>query len=569
MSNPIPLSGVPRGAGQFFLYPRTADSKGMPCSVVIPCHNGAELTRACIASLLQQRPQPDEIVIVDNASSDDTATLHNVDPRVRVVRLPQNLGFAGGVNAGLAAMAPHTDEVLVINNDTIAASNMLAEMRRALNSPSRVQIGACGPVSNRVKEEARLPVGDLSRDAQERESVAAAIGADLIAQDVDSLSGLCLLMHRTTLDRVGHFDERFGHGNFEDDDLSLRMRMLGMRLVIARRAYLHHEGHATFHALGFDMLEQIELRLEDFRDKWQNDPAGCAAIASVYKDLPGAARAAKMALTAKPDWLDAERHLGMYEERHGDPHRAIAHLKTFLQTCPEHCDALLALGLATVRTGDVEGGLELLCDTTNRHRICPRTQRNTMVRLGQIDYDAGEIERARGHFDAAIAIDPDCPDASNGLGLIHLARKDIDAAERCFRAAIERGHELAHTNLGLCLMMRGKPEEALRSFERAVELLPDDPVARANYEAGCAAAARTDGSADWRIAAPSDACDRANSTNSATIAASRVSGSQPFAANNRSNDGTRRGGSPKPAGNTSRKGTLRIDETLPAAARTI
>src|SRR5690606_10229129 len=122
--------------------------------------------------------------------------------------------------------------VLIINNDTIAETSMLAELRRALHTPSEVEIGACGPVSNRVKEDARLPVGDLSRDPEQRRRIAVALAEDPVVQDVEALSGLCLLMRRTTLERVGNFDERFGHGNFEDDDFSLRLRLLGMRLVI-------------------------------------------------------------------------------------------------------------------------------------------------------------------------------------------------------------------------------------------------------------------------------------------------------------------------------------------------
>lgn len=462
----------------------------MPCSVVIPCHNGVDLTGPCIRSMLDQRPAPIEIVIVDNASTDGTADLDQLDPRVRVIRLSENRGFAGGINAGLAAVDKQADEVLILNNDTIAETNMLAEMRRALYSPTDIEIGACGPVSNRVKEDARLPVGDLSRDPEERRAIAAALADDPIVQDVESLSGLCMLIRCSTLERVGNFDELFGLGNFEDDDFSLRLRLLGLRLVIARRAFLHHEGHQTFHALGLDMREQIQLRLTDFDAKWQQHPAGRAVVAAIHSDLPGAAVAAKAALAVAPDWLDAEWHLGRFEEQFGNPHHAIQYLRSFLTRCPEHVRALISMGLATLRTGDTDGGLQMLADVTNRHRLSPAAQHHTMLRLGEIDYDAGKHEQARAHFEAAIAINPDAPNACNGIGLTHLALEDYEAAERSFEAAIEHGHALAYTNLGICQMMRGNHEDALANFERAVVLLPQNQVARDNYEAGRIAVAR-------------------------------------------------------------------------------
>ncbi len=52
-------------------------------------------------------------------------------------------------------------------------------------------------------------------------------------------------------------------------------------------------------------------------------------------------------------------------------------------------------------------------------------------------------------------------------------------------------HALAHTNLGICQMMRGNHGDALASFERAVVLLPKNQVARDNYAAGRVAVARS------------------------------------------------------------------------------
>jgi len=304
---------------------------GMRCSVVIPCHNGAELTRACLHSLLDQSEPPHEILIVDNASDDDTGQLdEEFGAPVRVLRQPRNLGFAGGVNAGLAAATG--DALLIVNNDTRAAHNLIEELRRVLHhSPT---IGAVAPVSNHVKGDAHLLVGDFARDAEQRRELAHELQHAPLLQDADTLAGLCLMLRRSTLDEVGRFDERFGHGNYEDDDFSLRLRLHGYRLAVARRAFLHHEGHATFRALGLDLKEQIVKRLAQFRTKWQHHPAGLATIANLHHDLRLAAAAADDARRRCPRWPDAHWYLGRCHERHGDANVAIRHLETFLRQCP-------------------------------------------------------------------------------------------------------------------------------------------------------------------------------------------------------------------------------------------
>ena len=65
---------------------------------------------------------------------------------------------------------------------------------------------------------------------------------------VDRLTGFCLLARREVLDRIGYFDEGFGTGFFEDDDLSVRAVRAGFRLLVAQDTYIHHFGSRTFTA---------------------------------------------------------------------------------------------------------------------------------------------------------------------------------------------------------------------------------------------------------------------------------------------------------------------------------
>jgi GT2 family glycosyltransferase len=453
---------------------------GMRCSVVIPCHNGADLTRRCIDSLLAQAGgHPDEILLVDNASTDETATLERLHHCVRVLPQADNRGFAAAVNVGIRSSGGEL--VLVLNNDTQAASNLLQELARVLTSSP--WIGATAPVSNHVKGPARLPVGDRGKHVDGRRDLATALQDTAPLQDVDTLAGLCLLLRRSTFEQVGLFDERFGHGNFEDDDLSLRLRLHGYRLVVARRAFLHHEGHATFRALGMDIEAQIDQRRRQFIDKWRHDPAGRATIAALQGDLPAAAAAAANARHVWPLWPDADWHLARGYALDGDLAAAAQHLHAFVRACPHHGNANVALGRALLAIGDHDAACLQLASTARSCHLDAGQLAQVLGDLGEQDYRRGRLADATANFLAVQELQPDDATCRNWLGLCHLASGDLPAAERSFRAAADADFALAHTNLGICLHRLGRDDEAQRSFERAVQLLPHDATARNNLDA--------------------------------------------------------------------------------------
>ena len=452
----------------------------MTCSVVIPCHNRADLTRACLQSLQHQVAAPDlEILVVDNGSHDGTSQL--TGSGVRVLSLRENLGFAAGVNHGLRHA--RGDTVLVLNNDTQLASNALHELHRALDRDRT--IAAAGAVSNEVKGHAQIEVGRRGESAAGRRQIADDLRSAPRLQDVTTLSGLCLLLRRTALDTVGVFDERFGHGNFEDDDLCLRLRLHGHRLVLARRAFVHHEGHATFSALGLDVFAEIRRRRLQFDAKWQSDPAGRATIAALDDDPLGAGAAAEDGRLAWPRWADADWHLGRAAAAQRDPQRAARHFTALLRHCPQHVDAQLALGACQLEAGLPEAA-QATFEFAARQPLSRVQQQYLLEQLGAHAYRSGRPGDAAASFRAAAALGGDPRGIlHNWIGLCQLATGQLDAAERTFTTAAEQGHGIAHTNLGICAYRRGDLAAARQRFATACERAPDDPVARANYAKLC------------------------------------------------------------------------------------
>lgn len=496
---------------------------GMRCSVIIPCYNGMDLTRACVLSLVAQTGSHElEILLVDNGSTDGTHHLDGLHPSVRVLRQPRNLGFAGGVNAGIRA-ARHP-LLLILNNDTQAAPNLLDELWQVLASDPR--IGAAAPVSNHVKGPAMLPVGNLGRDSTARAELAHELATATTAaiQDVDTLAGLCLLLRRTTLDSVGLFDERFGHGNFEDDDLCLRLRLHGYRLVIARRAFLHHEGHATFRAMGLELAEQILQRRAQFIAKWQQDPAGRATIAAMHGDLEGAAAAATEAQRCWPEWPEADWHLGRQFAATGEATRAAHHFAAVLRSCPRHSDAAVELALQQLAAGNTAAAQRGLDGTLRHCHLAMPDQVRLLRRLGEHAHHQRRWADAAANFRAALELAPADGVLHNWLGLCQLELGNLDAAIDAFDTAIEHGFALAHTNRGICRHRRGESESALADFEKAVLLLPNDRVARNNHSA-----LRQHLAAGQRSAVAPAGASAASSTSSATIDSIEALGTQPIA----------------------------------------
>jgi tetratricopeptide (TPR) repeat protein len=87
-------------------------------------------------------------------------------------------------------------------------------------------------------------------------------------EEVDRLVGVCLAARRQLFDEVGLFDERFGMGNYEDDDLCVRVRQRGYKLVWAKDVFIHHIGSQTFATVQVDYQALLARNREILRQKW-------------------------------------------------------------------------------------------------------------------------------------------------------------------------------------------------------------------------------------------------------------------------------------------------------------
>jgi len=239
-------------------------------SVIVLTYNNIELTKACLESILKESNYPNlELIIVDNASTDDTRNWLKIfaieHPRVKVIINSSNLGFAAGNNIGLAAATG--DYLVLLNNDTVVTHNWVMTLMHHLRDDPT--IGLIGPVTNNIGNEARINIAYGSMD--EMKVQAARYSRNHVGEvyPLRTAAFFCVMMHRSTYEKVGPLDEAFGRGFFEDDDYCRRIEKIGLRIVCAEDVFVHHHLSASFNKLKQAERQQLfEDNKKIYEAKW-------------------------------------------------------------------------------------------------------------------------------------------------------------------------------------------------------------------------------------------------------------------------------------------------------------
>jgi GT2 family glycosyltransferase len=223
-----------------------------------------------------------EIVVVDNASPDDSARIAATYPGVRVIWGDENRGFAWACNRGYEETT--LDSVLFLNSDTVAFPGALQTLLNSLYSGEDVAM--VGPLSNYAGYEQSVSptFSGLSNLRCFVEGMAQSEAPD---REVDMLVGFCLGVKRWFLDQWGGFDPRFNIGLWEDNDISYRARREGFRLLVCQRSYVHHFGSSSFPSVNVNFDHLFWANRELFVQKWECDlRSGFASGLSGIADGP-------------------------------------------------------------------------------------------------------------------------------------------------------------------------------------------------------------------------------------------------------------------------------------------
>jgi len=218
---------------------------GMPTvSIIIPLYGGESDIRDCLTSLTGSLDLLHEVIVVDDCSQDNAASVAKSFNFVSVIERKENGGFAAACNSGLSQATG--DIVIFLNSDTIVPRAGLIRHIESLIADDSV--GAAGPVSNAVAyyQQIDAPISSLATIDGFATDFANLNRPD---EAVSMLVGFCLAIPRALAAELGGFDESFGKGTFEDNDLCYKIQRAGYCLVIAHRSFVFHKGSQTLSRL--------------------------------------------------------------------------------------------------------------------------------------------------------------------------------------------------------------------------------------------------------------------------------------------------------------------------------
>lgn len=195
-------------------------------AVIIPTWNNNEYLIPCLNSLLAPVTTEDlmNIYVVNNGDAENMKMIDH--PRVTILQQKENLGWEGGLKAGLEASKE--EFVVFMNDDTFIPPPSIRWANILINDFVNPIVGAVGPSSNVVMGVQNIFSG-------------IPYAYDIL--DVNFLIGFCLMVRRSALDAVGGVDDALPGG--DDLDLSIRLRKGGYKLLVDRNAFVYHHGFKT------------------------------------------------------------------------------------------------------------------------------------------------------------------------------------------------------------------------------------------------------------------------------------------------------------------------------------
>ena len=243
--------------------------KAPKVSIVIPVHNKFAVTYHGLAALILAPNRASfEVIIVDDASSDETTEIESIVSGITVVRNARGLGFVRGCNRGAAAV--RGEYVVMLNNDTEVAPYWLDELLWPFEHFEKVGMSGAKLIyaNGRLQEAGGIVWGNgdpwnFGRGGNAREP------RYNYTRQIDYISGACIMLPKTLWDSLGGFDEHFAPAYYEDADLAFRVRQKGFKTVYTPFAeVVHFEGMSNGTDVASGTKRFQEVNRPKFLSRW-------------------------------------------------------------------------------------------------------------------------------------------------------------------------------------------------------------------------------------------------------------------------------------------------------------
>lgn len=245
----------------------------MKASIVIPNLNGAGWLRDSIESIWAQTEQDFELIVIDNASTDESLAIaqsYEMRARYTLVQNSENTGFSAAVNAGIRLAKG--EYIVLFNNDAFAEPNWLAQLIAAAEADENIFA-----VQSLMIRHFERDICDDAGDYVTLFGWACKRGDGMYwrrytkPKRIFSACGGASLYRKRILDEIGLFDELF-FAYFEDVDISWRANSLGYKNVYCPDAKCYHICGATTGAVRYNEFKSVQ--------------SGRNSILLPYKNMP-------------------------------------------------------------------------------------------------------------------------------------------------------------------------------------------------------------------------------------------------------------------------------------------
>ncbi len=237
-------------------------------SIIIPVYNKSDYTFRCLCSIFENSARAYEVIVVDNASSDETPRMLEAMKGLRVIRNERNEGFVAACNRG--ADAARGNHYLFLNNDTEVGEGWLEAILAPLSDEKAGIVGAKLIYPNGKLQEAGCIIWQDATGWQYGRLDDPERPQYNYRREVDYCSGACLLIRKELWLRLGGFDPRYAPAYYEDTDLCFGARSLGYKVIYQPECrVVHYEGitAGTDTSKGYKSYQQVNY--SKFRDKWR------------------------------------------------------------------------------------------------------------------------------------------------------------------------------------------------------------------------------------------------------------------------------------------------------------
>ncbi len=235
-------------------------------AVIVLNYNGTADTLECLRSLMRSPYQNMSVVLVDNASRDADAlarAVHDEFPRVHFLPCAENTGFSGGNNAGIRYSLEHGSEyVLLLNNDTTVAPDLIEKMVAAMHSDPHIGIVGAkiyfyaepdiiwynGADFSWIDGGKHFHLGERDADPKQQAVI-----------PTPFVTGCAMLISKAVIEKIGLLEESF-FMYYEDIDYCLRARRAGFESCVAQGAHVWHKISRSAKGMGTPRMHYYHVR---------------------------------------------------------------------------------------------------------------------------------------------------------------------------------------------------------------------------------------------------------------------------------------------------------------------